>query len=114
MSNVSVLEQLLEDSSGNGTVLMSPEGYVACAVALAFIGVFGFSLNLFVIVLMCKEKQVRIMCGVLSLNSSIGSSVAVGGEMSFYSIRTQSFLGGCCAFCCLGVGFRQLARWRKD
>lgn len=40
--------------------LMEPWAYVASAVALFFIGFFGFFLNLFVIALMCKDVQVRL------------------------------------------------------
>lgn len=42
-------------------LLMSPAGYVGAAVTLFFIGFFGFFLNLFVIFLMCKEKQVSLI-----------------------------------------------------
>lgn len=54
MSNSTV--RLTEN--GHGDLLMSNEGYIAAAVVLFFIGFFGFFLNLFVIVLMCKERQV--------------------------------------------------------
>lgn len=41
--------------------LMSTEGYVVTAIVLFFIGFFGFFLNLFVIVLMLKDKQVSLI-----------------------------------------------------
>lgn len=40
--------------------LMEPWGFVAAAVALFFIGFFGFFFNLFVIVLMFNDIQVSI------------------------------------------------------
>lgn len=45
--------------------LMEPWAYVAATVTLFFIGFFGFFLNLFVIALMCKDVQVRLLsqCG---------------------------------------------------
>lgn len=39
-------------------MLMTAGGYIAAAVALFLIGFFGFFLNLWVIILMWKEKQV--------------------------------------------------------
>lgn len=39
-------------------MLMSNGGYIAAAVTLFFIGFFGFFLNLCVIILLWKEKQV--------------------------------------------------------
>lgn len=40
-------------------LLMPHEGYVGAAVTLFFIGFVGFFSNLIVIVIMCREKQVR-------------------------------------------------------
>jgi hypothetical protein len=39
---------------------MEPWAFTATAVVLFFIGFFGFSLNLLVIVLMCKDIQVSV------------------------------------------------------
>jgi len=39
--------------------LMSEEGFIATGVILFFIGFFGFFLNLIVITLMVKDKEVR-------------------------------------------------------
>lgn len=41
------------------TLLMPPWGYAVSAITLFFIGFFGFLFNLIVIVLMCKDVQVR-------------------------------------------------------
>lgn len=38
---------------------LKAEAYVVVAIILILIGVFGFTLNLFVIILMYKDKQVR-------------------------------------------------------
>lgn len=43
---------------GPDGVLMSPEGYVATAVVLFFVGLFGFFFNLVVIILVIKDKEV--------------------------------------------------------
>lgn len=44
--------------------LMEPWGYTIAAVVLFFIGFFGFFLNIFVIILMCRDLQVsRILFG---------------------------------------------------
>lgn len=40
-------------------LLMPHEGYIGAAVTLFFIGFVGFFSNLIVIVIMCREKQVR-------------------------------------------------------
>lgn len=48
------------DSEFREEFLMSTGGYIAAALVLFCIGFFGFFLNLFVIILMCKEKQVRL------------------------------------------------------
>lgn len=69
MMNNLVLENVnLTDKSGQNLFDVSEElpqfnempewGYVATAVTLLLIGFFGFTLNLLVIVLMCKDIQV--------------------------------------------------------
>lgn len=40
--------------------LMEPWGYTVAAIVLFFIGFFGFFLNLFVIILMCRDLQVSL------------------------------------------------------
>lgn len=40
-------------------LLIPKYGYILAAIALTFIGVFGFVLNLIVIILMVKNKLVR-------------------------------------------------------
>lgn len=40
--------------------LMEPWGYNSAATVLFFIQIFGFSLNLFVIILMCRDAQVYV------------------------------------------------------
>ncbi|CRK94999.1 CLUMA_CG008485, isoform A [Clunio marinus] len=47
---------------------MSDWAYAATATVLFFIGFFGFSLNLFVIVLMCKDIQIWTPINIILLN----------------------------------------------
>lgn len=49
------------ENYGEETELMEPWAYTATAVTLFFIGFFGFFLNIFVIILMCRDLQVNIM-----------------------------------------------------
>jgi c-opsin len=47
--------------------LMHPAGYIVSAIALFFIGFFGFFFNLLVIILMFREKQVtKYLSSILS------------------------------------------------
>lgn len=48
--------------------LMEPWGYTAAAVTLCFIGFFGFSLNLVVIYLMCKDVQLWTPMNIILFN----------------------------------------------
>lgn len=49
-------------------ILMDNAGYIAAAVALLIIGVLGFFLNLFVIILMLRDKQVSYFSLFKGLN----------------------------------------------
>ncbi|VEN40981.1 unnamed protein product, partial [Callosobruchus maculatus] len=54
--------------NGNAEELMTAAGYTAAAVALSFIGFFGFFLNLFVIVIMWKDKQLWTPLNIILFN----------------------------------------------
>lgn len=50
---------------------MPPWGFLASAAILFLIGFFGFFLNLFVIVLMCKDIQVNIIIIFIGMKSAV-------------------------------------------
>lgn len=51
-------QELYEITASMPSEAMPAWGYTATAAVLFFIGFFGFFLNLFVIILMCKDMQV--------------------------------------------------------
>lgn len=59
IQNVTVNSGVADDGYG---MLMPAGGYISAAITLFFIGFFGFFLNLSVIVLMWKDKQVSDIC----------------------------------------------------
>lgn len=64
-------DAVVEDglSSAGEKPLMHPAGYIVSAIALFFIGFFGFFFNLLVIILMFREKQVtEYLSSILSLD----------------------------------------------
>lgn len=76
--------------------LMSTEGYVVTAIVLFFIGFFGFFLNLFVIVLMLKDKQLWTPLNIILFNlvcSDFSISV-LGNPWTFMSAISQKWIFG--------------------
>ncbi|XP_074041290.1 pinopsin [Leptinotarsa decemlineata] len=79
-------------NDGNGEhMLMSAGGYIAAAIMLFFIGFFGFFLNLCVIVLMWKDKQLWTPLNIILFNlvcsdfsvSILGNPLTLASALSY-------------------------------
>lgn len=55
------VQELYEITASMPSAALPDWGYTVAAAVLFFIGFFGFFLNLFVIVLMCKDMQVSVI-----------------------------------------------------
>lgn len=84
MNKLQLFELMTNESINPETspkVLMSNAGYAAAAVCLFLIGFFGFSLNLLVIILMCREKQLWSPLNVILFNLVVSDfAVAILGN----------------------------------
>ncbi|XP_019881016.1 parapinopsin [Aethina tumida] len=77
-------------------LLMPKYGYILAAIALTFIGVFGFVLNLIVIILMVKNKLVNTPLNIILFNLVCSDfSVSVfGNPFTFLSAVHHRWLWG--------------------
>lgn len=94
---------IMDYSASNDTDLMESWGYTGAAIVLGINGFLGFTLNISVIVLMCKDMQVICVSSRAPVRPNVDTNCNWFGS-AVESDQHHSFQSGVLGFLRVGVG----------